>query len=403
MKATGHAIEGLLALDAGEIRFDPDTGTASGQVSIDLRRAGTGNRLRDHEMHASVLETERYPVATFRPSRVIGSLAPSGPSDLVLAGFLSLHGVDHSRHPSRPGQGRRRYRLRRDHVRDSLRRLGAAQPEPPLPSRRARRRREPADRSEPAPRREIPMRSADVANAACFDGSAARVLPIGPGTASCRVGTASPVSLRQAPEAVMQHRQPAVGGRPSSQTDVFVVGGGPAGLAAAIAARQHGLDVTVADGAEPPIDRACGEGVMPNGVARIARVSVITLPAQAVHALPRHPLRRLRPLRRAPASGREAGRGVRRTTLHRLLLERAEALGVTARLANSGSRPDSAYGVALDQGSGRVSLDHRGRRRGLPRCVAGPGWARSPLPQRFGFRQHFGVRPWTDLGRGLLV
>ncbi len=96
VKATGHAIEGLLALDSGEIRFDPDTGTASGQVSIDLRRAGTGNRLRDREMHASVLETERYPVATFRPSRVIGSLAPSGPSDLVLAGFLSLHGVDHS-------------------------------------------------------------------------------------------------------------------------------------------------------------------------------------------------------------------------------------------------------------------------------------------------------------------
>ena len=74
VKATGHAIEGLLALDSGEIRFDPDTGTASGQVTIDLRRAGTGNRLRDREMHASVLETERYPVATFRPS---GSSDPS--------------------------------------------------------------------------------------------------------------------------------------------------------------------------------------------------------------------------------------------------------------------------------------------------------------------------------------
>ena len=96
VRATGHAIEGLLTLDSGEIRFDPDTGTASGQVTIDLRRAGTGNRLRDREMHASVLETERYPVATFRPSRVIGSLAPAGLSDLLLAGFLSLHGVDHS-------------------------------------------------------------------------------------------------------------------------------------------------------------------------------------------------------------------------------------------------------------------------------------------------------------------
>jgi len=35
---------------------------------------------------------------------------------------------------------------------------------------------------------------------------------------------------------------------------------GPAGLAAAIAARMKGFDVTVADGAKPPIDKACGEG-----------------------------------------------------------------------------------------------------------------------------------------------
>jgi polyisoprenoid-binding protein YceI len=96
VKATGHTIEGLLALESGEIRFDPESGTASGRVTIDLRRTETGNRLRDHEMHASVLETDRYPVATFRPSRIVGSLAPSGPSELLLAGVLSLHGVDHS-------------------------------------------------------------------------------------------------------------------------------------------------------------------------------------------------------------------------------------------------------------------------------------------------------------------
>ena len=36
----------------------------------------------------------------------------------------------------------------------------------------------------------------------------------------------------------------------SNATDVFVIGGGPAGLAAAIAARQQGLRVLVADGAQ---------------------------------------------------------------------------------------------------------------------------------------------------------
>ena len=52
-------------------------------------------------------------------------------------------------------------------------------------------------------------------------------------------------------------------------TDVFIVGGGPAGLAAAIAARQRGLSVTLADGTMPPIDKACGEGLMPVGVAAL--------------------------------------------------------------------------------------------------------------------------------------
>ena len=49
-------------------------------------------------------------------------------------------------------------------------------------------------------------------------------------------------------------------------TDVFVIGGGPAGLAAAIAARGRGFRVLVADGAQPPIDKACGEGLLPTGV-----------------------------------------------------------------------------------------------------------------------------------------
>ena len=54
---------------------------------------------------------------------------------------------------------------------------------------------------------------------------------------------------------------------------VLVIGGGPAGLAAAIAARMKGFDVTVADGAKPPIDKACGEGLMPGTVRRCASLA----------------------------------------------------------------------------------------------------------------------------------
>src|SRR3979490_781323 len=52
-------------------------------------------------------------------------------------------------------------------------------------------------------------------------------------------------------------------------TSVLVIGGGPAGLAVAIAARMKGFDVTVADGAKPPIDKACGEGLMPGTMAAL--------------------------------------------------------------------------------------------------------------------------------------
>ena len=58
------------------------------------------------------------------------------------------------------------------------------------------------------------------------------------------------------------------------QTDVFVVGGGPAGLAAAIALRDRGFHVIVADSARPPIDKTCGEGLMPDALEALARLGV---------------------------------------------------------------------------------------------------------------------------------
>ena len=75
------------------------------------------------------------------------------------------------------------------------------------------------------------------------------------------------------------------------KTDVFIVGGGPAGLATAIAIRQRGLRVVVADLARPPIDKACGEGLMPQTVAELKGLGV-TLGPVAGHPLSRHSLHR---------------------------------------------------------------------------------------------------------------
>ena len=56
--------------------------------------------------------------------------------------------------------------------------------------------------------------------------------------------------------------------------DVLVVGGGPAGLATAIQLRAGGLAVTVAEPRTAPIDKACGEGLMPAAVPRLAALGV---------------------------------------------------------------------------------------------------------------------------------
>src|SRR5260370_23084570 len=61
-------------------------------------------------------------------------------------------------------------------------------------------------------------------------------------------------------------------------TGVLVIGGGPAGLAAAIAARMKVFDVIVAGGAKPPIDKACGEGLMPGTLRALRELGVAIRP-----------------------------------------------------------------------------------------------------------------------------
>src|SRR5579864_5254821 len=116
------------------------------------------------------------------------------------------------------------------------------------------------------------------------------------------------------------------------KTDVFIVGGGPAGLAAAIAARQKGFRVGIADSATPPVDKACGEGLMPDGIAALRELG-ITIPAAQ-----RFPFRGIRFVEGNLAAqsdfSNERGSGIRRTTLHTALAERAAALGVEMHWGN---------------------------------------------------------------------
>ena len=58
------------------------------------------------------------------------------------------------------------------------------------------------------------------------------------------------------------------------RVNTLILGGGPAGLATALAVRERGLEVEVLDRFHPPIDKPCGEGILPAGLDALERLGV---------------------------------------------------------------------------------------------------------------------------------
>lgn len=168
------------------------------------------------------------------------------------------------------------------------------------------------------------------------------------------------------------------------RTDIFVVGGGPAGLAAAIAARLKGLSVVVADAAEPPVDKACGEGLMPDSLDALRRLGVALDPDQSFAF---RGIRFVGAGRSVTADfPRHCGVAVRRMRLHQALIDRAEELGVKLlwRTHVTGFQDlRTRWIIGADGQNSRV------------RGWADLNGARSES-FRYGFRRHYRVRPWTD-------
>lgn len=181
-------------------------------------------------------------------------------------------------------------------------------------------------------------------------------------------------------------------------TGALIVGGGPAGLAAAIALRQRGIDCAVVEALPPGIDKACGEGLMPDSLTVLARLGVHVTEADG------HPFQGIR--FRNTADSVEAGFrsgpgiGVRRPHLHALLAARAREAGArlfwnsrvilphdpaSDRIASIDGQPIRfRWLIGADGQSSSVrkwaGLD-RAHRRSL----------------RYGFRTHYRVDPavWT--------
>jgi flavin-dependent dehydrogenase len=177
-------------------------------------------------------------------------------------------------------------------------------------------------------------------------------------------------------------------------TDVFVIGGGPAGLAAAIAARQQGLRVVVADGAKPPIDKACGEALMPDAIAALEGLGV------AVPAVDACRLRGVRFLgsglsAEAAFPGSDCGLSIRRTALHSIMIERAAGLGVDL-LWQSPVTGISSQEVQLGERKIRTRwiIGADGVNSRVRHWANLDAYSRTEL--RYAFRRHYCVPPWTD-------
>ena len=90
-----HTVHGDFHLKRGDLRFDPRTGKASGELVVDATTGESGSTARDKRMHASILESAKYPEITFRPDRVDGQVASEGKSQVQLHGVFAIHGVEH--------------------------------------------------------------------------------------------------------------------------------------------------------------------------------------------------------------------------------------------------------------------------------------------------------------------
>src|SRR5690606_5240688 len=59
-----------------------------------------------------------------------------------------------------------------------------------------------------------------------------------------------------------------------TETDVLVVGAGPAGSSAAAWTARQGTDVVLADAATFPRDKTCGDGLTPRAIAELERLGL---------------------------------------------------------------------------------------------------------------------------------
>lgn len=172
--------------------------------------------------------------------------------------------------------------------------------------------------------------------------------------------------------------------------DLLIAGGGPVGLAAALHAAGAGLDVTVLEPRRGPLDKACGEGLMPGAVAALRDLGV------PVTGVPLAGIRYLDGAGHVAQAGFRSGPGlgVRRTELHAALAAAVAAAGVAVIPHRVTRVRDAGDHVVVDDLVAQHLIAADGLHSPVRRALDLDRPARSP--RRFGQRCHVAMAPWTS-------